>query len=164
MAISTRAGSGERPSYPDDRGQQNSVSIRSYVSQLGLTLRRRRTAVELPKEAELLDSLESHVQNFLSSIFDRWATSPFRDREHGPGGPSRRGRSTVPDVRGLDFDDAMTTLVEEGFRVEVRRLEDRPAPVMGKVVEQDPSPGTRGRRRSRVTLHVQHPRDPNAPR
>lgn len=75
-------------------------------------------------------------------------------------GPPRRG--PVPDVRGLDVDDAISVLARHGFRGEVLRLEERPAPVMGTVVDQDPEAGTRRRRGSRVVIHVLHPRDPRA--
>jgi beta-lactam-binding protein with PASTA domain len=83
-----------------------------------------------------------------------------------PGGAPVHGRpskGTVPDVRGFTFRDALTALGAEGFRADVIRLEPRPAPVMGTVVEQDPPPGQRLRRGKRIRLTLHHPRDPNAP-
>jgi beta-lactam-binding protein with PASTA domain len=66
-------------------------------------------------------------------------------------------KGEVPDVRGLDVDDAMFSLLSQGFRAEVHRLEEDPAPVMGIVVAQIPVPGTRWNRAKRVTLSVLHP-------
>ena len=91
------------------------------------------------------------------------AIADFFAREHddGPRQPSRRrGRTTVPDVRGLNVDEARRTLGREGLRLEVHRLQERPAPVMGTVVDQDPEPGTRHRRAKPVRIYVQHLRDP----
>ena len=76
--------------------------------------------------------------------------------------PGRPSRGTEPDVRGLAFSDALTALGAEGFRADVVRLEPRPAPVMGTVVEQDPPPGRRLWRGKTIQLTVHHPRDPNA--
>jgi hypothetical protein len=74
-----------------------------------------------------------------------------------------RGRTTVPDVRGLNVDEARRTLGREGLRLEVHRLQEPPAPVMGTVVDQNPEPGTRHRRAEPVTVYVQHLRDPRLP-
>jgi beta-lactam-binding protein with PASTA domain len=66
----------------------------------------------------------------------------------------------VPDVRGLSLDEARRTLGREGLKLEVHRLQEPPAPVMGTVVEQNPEPGTRHRRTEPVTVYVRHLRDP----
>jgi beta-lactam-binding protein with PASTA domain len=66
-------------------------------------------------------------------------------------------KGDVPDVRGLDLDDARLALLSHGFRAEVHRLEDRPAPVMGIVVAQIPAPGTAWNRAKTVQLSVLHP-------
>ena len=73
------------------------------------------------------------------------------------GGRGPRGRTAVPDVRGLPVDDARSTLAREGFRVEYVELEPRPAPVMGTIVDQTPAAGTRLRRGRRVRISVHHP-------
>ena len=78
----------------------------------------------------------------------------------GPGWRPR-GRATVPDVRGLNVDEARRTLGREGLRLEVHRLQEPPPPVMGTVVDQDPEPGTRHRRVKPVKVYVQHLRDPS---
>lgn len=80
--------------------------------------------------------------------------------EGQPAGWRPRGRTTVPDVRGLNVDEARRTLGREGLRLEVHRLHEPPAPVMGMVVDQNPEPGTRHRRTEPVTVYVQHLRDP----
>ncbi|MGH2679110.1 MAG: PASTA domain-containing protein [Actinomycetota bacterium] len=79
----------------------------------------------------------------------------------GPGdgaAPRPKGRTAVPNVEGLDVEDARHMLSREGFQVEVIRFEERPAAVMGTVVGQDPRPGTRHHRRKPVEIHVDHPR------
>lgn len=93
-----------------------------------------------------------------------WLTSPFRVdvTEFGEWGGRPGGRAAVPDVRGLRVDEARHALAREGFEVDVVRLEERPAPVMGTVMDQKPAPGTRRRRGRHVTISVQHPRDPRA--
>jgi hypothetical protein len=80
----------------------------------------------------------------------------------GPGWRPR-GRATVPDVRGLNVDEARRTLGREGLRLEVHRLQEPPPPVMGMVVDQDPEPGTRHRRVEPVKVFVQHLRDRSLP-
>jgi beta-lactam-binding protein with PASTA domain len=82
----------------------------------------------------------------------------------GPGGdaPRPKGRAVVPNVRGLTVEEARHALSREGFKAEILRLEDRPAPVMGTVADQDPAPGTRRHRRLSVRLDVAHPRQPGA--
>ena len=72
----------------------------------------------------------------------------------GPGPPRW---ATVPDVRGLSVSEARSAIAREGFRLASRRLERRPAPVMGTVVGQSPAPGTRLRRGRRVMISVRHP-------
>jgi beta-lactam-binding protein with PASTA domain len=67
-----------------------------------------------------------------------------------PKGLSRK--VTVPDVVGKSMNDARLALVRAGLRSEVQRDQDRPPPVEGRVVLQDPEPGARVRRRSPVRL------------
>jgi hypothetical protein len=81
----------------------------------------------------------------------------------GDGSASRpKGRMEVPDVRGLTVEDARLVLSREGFRAEILQLEKRPAPVMGTVVDQNPSPGTRRHRSRPVGIVVAHPRESRA--
>ena len=70
-----------------------------------------------------------------------------------------KGRMEVPDVRGLTVEDARLVLSREGFGVNILQLEKRPAPVMGTVVDQNPSPGTRRHRSRPVRIVVAHPRE-----
>lgn len=100
-------------------------------------------------------SLHERIERFLVGLL-----YGDTDQDDSGFGPSRRG--PVPDVRGLEVDDAFSVLARDGFRGEVLRLEERPAPVMGTVVDQAPEAGTRRRRGSRVVIHVLHPRDPRA--
>ena len=76
------------------------------------------------------------------------------------GAPRPKGRAAVPNVRGLTVGEARLALSREGFQAEILRLENRPAPVMGTVADQDPAPGTRRHRRLPVRLDVAHPRQP----
>jgi hypothetical protein len=100
----------------------------------------------------MFDYLSGRIAEFLSSILP-WDIDGWGDTT------GRRAKSTaVPDVQGLSVEDARHVLSREGFKVEVVRLEERPAPVMGTVVRQEPPPGTR-RHRDPVQIHVQHPRD-----
>jgi beta-lactam-binding protein with PASTA domain len=69
-----------------------------------------------------------------------------------PKGPPRRVR--VPDVVGRSMREARLALGRVGLRPEVQRDADRPPAVEGRVAFQDPPPGARVRRRSRVRLLV----------
>lgn len=74
----------------------------------------------------------------------------------GPG----RGRSRqvlVPDLRGLPVTDARYLAAKAGVRTNVVQLALDPAPVEGRVVNQEPSPGTRVPRDATVVLDVLHP-------
>jgi beta-lactam-binding protein with PASTA domain len=78
----------------------------------------------------------------------------------GDGTGSRpKGRMEVPDLRGLTVEDARLVLSREGFSADILQLEKRPAPVMGTVVDQNPSPGTRRHRSRPVRIVVAHPRE-----
>jgi hypothetical protein len=105
-------------------------------------------------EAEMFDLLgyfEDRIGNLLANIFPLDGS--------GPGGALRpKGRTAVPDVEGLNVEDARHMLSREGFKVEVIRFEERPAAVMGTVVVQNPRPGTRHHRGEPVEIHVDHPR------
>ena len=96
-----------------------------------------------------------HFFDHLINLFPPWEWGEIR----GPnGGAVRRSRTAqVPDVCRMEFDDALPALVREGYKVEVVRLEERPAPVMGTVVAQSPAPGARWRRGRAVTVTVWHP-------
>jgi hypothetical protein len=98
----------------------------------------------------LVDEIASWLANILP--IDIGGTT-----EGGEGGARPGGKTDVPDVRGLGVDDARRALSREGFKVEIVRLEERPAPVMGMVLQQDPAPGTRRRRGRSVTISVHHP-------
>src|SRR4026208_2301342 len=83
--------------------------------------------------------------------------------EPGDGTGSRpKGRMEVPDVRGLTVEDARLVLSREGVRAGVLQLEERPAQVMGTVVDQHPSPGTVRHRSRPVRIDVAHPRESRA--
>ena len=94
------------------------------------------------------EEIDAAIVDFFANLFS------------GQGPPMPRGRTTVPDVRGLNVDEAQRVLGREGLRLEVHRLQEPPAPVMGTVVDQDPEPGTRHRRVEPVRIYVQHLRDP----
>jgi hypothetical protein len=99
------------------------------------------------------------VSDALLNLFDfsflDWLLGPV----DGDGGPRRRlpRKGIVPDVRGLDVASARRSLQTEGFHDEVRRLEAHPAPVMGTVVDQYPSPGVRWNRAKPIRMDVSHP-------
>jgi beta-lactam-binding protein with PASTA domain len=63
----------------------------------------------------------------------------------------------TPDVRGMEVDAGRRTIIDAGLRPETVQETRNPEPVMGRVREQSPMPGTRVRRRSTVTLFVVHP-------
>jgi beta-lactam-binding protein with PASTA domain len=87
-----------------------------------------------------------------NGVYD-WVFGPV-----DPGTATRHPRrGEVPDVRGMDLDDARLALLSEGFHAAVHRLEDDPAPVMGIVVAQIPAPGTTWSRARKVQLSVLHP-------
>ena len=99
--------------------------------------------------ARIGDVLASYLSFDLDGIGDGTASRP-------------KGRMEVPDVRGLTVEDARLVLSREGFRAEILQLEKRPAPVMGTVVRQNPSPGTRRHRSRPVGIVVAHPRESRA--
>jgi hypothetical protein len=101
---------------------------------------------------------DSYIWGFISDVF--YDLFDWLGREGGA--PRPKGRTAVPNVRGLTVEEARHALSLEGFKVEILRLEDRPAPVMGTVVDQDPAPGTRRHRGLSVRLDVAHPRQPEA--
>jgi PASTA domain len=104
-----------------------------------------------------LGDIGGAISDFFTNLFSRIDPGEMVEGQ-GPGSIPR-GRTTVPDVRGLNVDEARRTLGREGLRLEVRRLQERPAPVMGTVVDQDPDAGTRHRRAKPVMVFVQHLRD-----
>jgi hypothetical protein len=106
---------------------------------------------------DLLSQLGDRIASVLSSYL--W----FDWDEPGDGSGSRpKARMEVPDVRGLTVEDARLVLSREGFRAEILQLEERPAPVMGTVVDQHPSPGTVRHRSRPVRIDVAHPRESRA--
>jgi DnaJ-class molecular chaperone len=70
--------------------------------------------------------------------------------------PSRRGPVTVPDVRGLFNSSCREVARRHGLEVTAVRLTQRPMPVEGLVVSQDPAPGARCRD-GRLSVQVWHP-------
>ena len=70
--------------------------------------------------------------------------------------PQRRGPGAVPDVRGLFTGTCREVARRHGLEVTAVRLTERPMPVEGLVVSQDPAPGTRCRG-GRLTVQVWHP-------
>lgn len=70
-------------------------------------------------------------------------------------GTVTRGAVEVPDVRGLRATEAVQALEAAGFVVDVRRgCPAAPCSPLDAVVEQSPTPGTRGRRHGVVELLV----------
>jgi beta-lactam-binding protein with PASTA domain len=67
-------------------------------------------------------------------------------------------RGTVPDVRGMTVAEARSALAAEGFKSRLYLLEEDPAPVMGLVVDQLPSPGKKWVRAKPISLTVLHPK------
>jgi hypothetical protein len=104
-----------------------------------------------------LGDLGGAIADFFTALFSR--IDPGELVEGQRPGSIPRGRTTVPDVRGLNMDEARQTLGRDGLRLEVHRMQEPPAPVMGTVVDQDPEPGTRHRRAKPVMVFVQHLRD-----
>jgi hypothetical protein len=72
-----------------------------------------------------------------------------------PAPPARR--VTVPDLRGLFYRPCHAAATMAGFRLDVVRLTQDPAPVEGLVVGQSPPPGAAVRRQSTLTVEVWHP-------
>ena len=105
----------------------------------------------------MLGDIGAAIGDFFTDLVPR--LDPFELEGGGPG-HRPRGRATVPEVRGLNVNEARRTLGREGLRLEVHRLQEPPALVMGTVVDQNPEPGTRHRRAEPVTVYVQHLRDP----
>lgn len=70
--------------------------------------------------------------------------------------PQRRGPTAVPDVRGLFTGTCREVARRHGLEVTAVRLTERPMPVEGLVVSQDPAPGARCRG-GRLTVQVWHP-------
>ena len=64
---------------------------------------------------------------------------------------------TVPNVVDRSIGDARSALARVGLRIEVHRDDARPPAVEGRVAFQDPEPGARVRRRSRVRLLLTFP-------
>ena len=76
--------------------------------------------------------------------------------------PPRRRAAAVPDVRGLFTGTCREVARRHGLEVTAVRLTERPMPVEGLVVSQDPASWAR-RRDRRLTVQVWHPpfRDPS---
>ena len=70
--------------------------------------------------------------------------------------PQRRGQGAVPDVRGLFNGTCREVARRHGLEVTAVRLTERPMPVEGLVVSQEPAPGARCRG-GRLTVQVWHP-------
>ena len=70
--------------------------------------------------------------------------------------PQRRGPAAVPDVRGLFTGTCREVARRHGLEVTAVRLTERPMPVEGLVVSQEPAPGARCRG-GRLTVQVWHP-------
>jgi hypothetical protein len=65
-------------------------------------------------------------------------------------------RVTVPDVRGLFYNVCQEVAGRLGMQVTPVRLTERPMPVDGLIVDQDPPPGVL-RRGGQLTVRVWHP-------
>lgn len=68
-------------------------------------------------------------------------------------------RGVVPDVTSMLVDDARTVLANDGFRIEIVRVEQHPASEPGIVLAQEPPAGTKHRRAIAVRLTVLHRRE-----
>jgi PASTA domain-containing protein len=100
---------------------------------------------------DLFDALSSVADlNFLD-----WVLGPI---DGGEGGRRLPRKGTVPEVRGLDVAEARDALRAEGFKGTVKQLEKNPAPVMGVVIDQFPSPGVRWNRAKPIPMDVKHPK------
>jgi hypothetical protein len=76
--------------------------------------------------------------------------------------PYRQSRVVkVPDFRGQHVSGVFLPALHAGVKLEFVRLVEHPPPVDGTVVRQDPSPGTRVKRDSKVVLIVRHPENPS---
>jgi len=64
------------------------------------------------------------------------------------------GNAKVPNVTGLQFDDAAKRLAQVGFKAARGDQEYREATPVGTVLVQDPRPGTKEPEGSSVTLTV----------
>ncbi|HMA23795.1 MAG: PASTA domain-containing protein [Gemmatimonas sp.] len=64
------------------------------------------------------------------------------------------GNARVPNVTGLQFDDAARRLAQVGFKAERGDQQYREATPTGTVLGQDPRPGTKEPEGSSVTLMV----------
>jgi hypothetical protein len=118
----------------------------------------RLSPIDSPSEEQVLGDIGGAIGDFFVNLFSHLDPGELVE---GQGSGSRpRGRTTVPDVRGLNVDEARRTLGREGLRLEVHRLQEPPAPVMGTVVNQNPEPGTRHRRAEPATVFVRHLLDP----
>ena len=113
--------------------------------------------IDFSPEAKTID----YLSFFRDRIFDALCTLWFGWLGL-EGGARPKSRAEVPNVRGLTVEEARHALSREGFKVEILRLEERPAPVMGTVVDQNPAPGRLRRRGHPVRLDVAHPRQPEA--
>jgi beta-lactam-binding protein with PASTA domain len=71
--------------------------------------------------------------------------------------PGPPGRVVVPDVMHLMVQEASLRAGYLGLKVHTVMLTPNPAPVEGKVVRQDPQPGTNVRRGRTVTLYLEFP-------
>lgn len=71
--------------------------------------------------------------------------------------PANKRHATVPDVRGLFVSPCRRLVAACGLRAEMDQLTKDPMAVEGLVVDQAPSPGTRVRSSSTVTVQVWHP-------
>ena len=104
----------------------------------------------------MIDILSGLAHRITDMLCDLWFDWDGLEK----GGP--KSRTAVPNVRGLTVEEARHALSREGFKVEILRLEEQPAPVMGTVVDQDPAPGRIRRRGDPVRLDVAHPRQSDA--
>jgi beta-lactam-binding protein with PASTA domain len=71
--------------------------------------------------------------------------------------PGPRGRVVVPELVDLMVQDASLLACRLGLTVHTVVLTPDPAPVDGWVVRQDPPPGKKVRRGSKVTLYLEFP-------
>jgi DnaJ domain len=82
------------------------------------------------------------------------------DRPSPPGWPGprhRRTRAAVPDVRGLFYQACLEVATRRGLHLRIIRLTERPMPVDGLVVDQDPRPPAKPSRGGTLTVQLWHP-------
>jgi len=91
----------------------------------------------------LLEALGNGISEWLGTLFRR--------------DPGRSWQAAVPNLHGLPVGIARRTLSDCDLCINLVWLTEHPATAEEVVVDQSPAAGERVRRRSIVTIYVQHP-------